>query len=98
MAMIARPNVTTVMTAVRIAEYKPTRFEALIDDSVAATGSSLLVNSISSPFHRQTATDNLGLRGLAVLPPGQQHAQTYRHQTFQAHQEGVIGLPARGVA
>jgi hypothetical protein len=45
--MIARLNVTTVMTTVRIAEYKPTRFEVVVDDSVPATDLSSLVISIT---------------------------------------------------
>jgi len=47
---------------------------------------------------RPTATDTLGSRGLAVLPPGQQYAQTYRSRPFQAHQQRVFSLPACGLA
>jgi len=37
MARIARLNVTSVVSAVRIAEYKPTRFEVAVNDSVATS-------------------------------------------------------------
>ena len=45
MAMIARLNVTSVVSAVRIAEYKPTRFEVAVNDSVPTSGLSSLVIS-----------------------------------------------------
>jgi len=47
MAMIARLNVRTVIPTVRIAEYSPTRFEVVDDNSVSAAGLSSLVISLS---------------------------------------------------
>jgi hypothetical protein len=47
MAVMARLNVRTVMSTVRIAEYNPTRHEVVVDDSVPATGLSLFVIPIS---------------------------------------------------
>jgi len=47
MAIIARQNVTTVVTTVRLAEYRPRRFEVVDDDSVPGIGLSSLVLSIS---------------------------------------------------
>src|SRR5215204_1163154 len=47
MARIARLNVRSVVSAVRIAEYKPTRFEVVDDDSVPTSGLSLSVISTS---------------------------------------------------
>ena len=52
-AVIARPNVTAVMTAVRIAEYRPTRFAAIVDDSVASSRVSTLVTSLAPQFRGQ---------------------------------------------
>ena len=46
MAVIARPKVITVMSTVRTAEHRPTRFEVVVDDSVPATELLSLVISI----------------------------------------------------
>ena len=54
MATIARLNVTTAMTTVRIAEHKPTRFEEVVDNSVPASGPTLVV---SIPFDLLAAGD-----------------------------------------
>jgi hypothetical protein len=47
MAVMAKLNVRTVMSTVSIAEYNPTRYEGVVDDSVPATGLSSFVFPIS---------------------------------------------------
>jgi hypothetical protein len=67
MAMIARLNVTTVMTTVRIAEYKPTRFEVVVDDSVPATDLSSLVISITPSITSSYKTAFSSVRGCGTV-------------------------------
>jgi len=61
--MIARLNVTSVVSAVRIAEYKPTRFEVAVNDSVPTSGlSSLVISTYLSITSSYTTAHRSALR------------------------------------
>src|SRR5829696_8681842 len=72
MALIARPNVTSVVSAVRIDEYMPRRFAAVVVGSVPTTELSSLIASpppsIRRPANRGPygAPPTLGARPRAI--------------------------------